>query len=624
MRISFVIAVGALLLAPAPSMAQAARSQGSQGDPDIVLSAADEQLRQERIAVTGDLGFPPLPPVTLDSPRDSILYADRMDFRALSGDGDTLAATASGMVSYFIPKTLTGTDFPEAIEYRLPSTYDGQGAPHPLLVAMHGFGNSKSSCANQSTLDEEAEARGWIYMAPTGLDDQLFGSPICQQHIEVAIQYMLDNFNVDPDRIYMVGFSMGGGIALNFAARHRDPAGIMIAGVGSVSAGLDWTHTYNASPSDLKAWMENPYNFGGSPTGQPFRYQQASVLHNDPATYPVPGTILPDVTMGTNLGGLRTYITYDEADLIPGIISLNEQLDSFLSSLGATVLKTVKDQTVAPGPPGIPAPHSWYVLDEAECLDHLAGVVADRYPAAFEALQDEGGAVSWVVTTPVAADTFTHVDGSVDTVARRIEIADLRNAAAVAVHAQAAGLSGPEPVRVKLTNTGSGSVRVQLTDFSHAPSRLHQWSGGALVTLVDSDPATGSLFVDVGPGAALDVRVVHDPAWTTTLVTSPAPAPLGGTVDFSIDGPETSAGAFLVVSAQEFYTPVESLVMTAFPLPPCVILPLGLDGSGDVVFQVGVPGDPILSGLRLPSQVVTVGGGGALESVSNLWGLRFE
>lgn len=588
-------------------------------------NALDERARQQRIAITGTLGFPPLPPITADSPRNSMLYADRLPYGAPADSGGTLAAT---MTTKWVPSELTGTGFAELIHYQLPDGYTLFGPAHPMVIAYHGFGASASSPAGLSTLDEEANARNWIYVSVTGIDDQLFGTPISQQNTYAAIQYMIDNHNVDPDRLYMVGFSLGAAISANFAARHRDPSGIMIAALGLVSCTGDWVMEYTMADSALQTWMENPFNFDGPPSTELFAYQASSLLHDDTASYPPlsSAVALTSLSMATNLGPVPTYITYDDQDTLPQVPILCEQLDTTLQAVGATTEKVVVSGTVIPGIPPVSGTHSWEVLDEAGLFDFFDGKTANREPADFSAQQDLSAAVSWASTVQDTEGEFTYLDATVNTAAKLITISEVSNADELHVDVSAAGLSGAMPYRVQVTNTGLNPTRLYLTGFPDSPSYMKVPLAGSLITLVDSDPTggptgNGTLSVEIPAGTTSDLKVVHDPTWVTKLTTSPNPASIGASLDFTIDGPPADTNAYLVVAAVEMFTPVDNLLLTAFPGPPSIIRFLPLDAAGDFSFTQTVPNQSTLLGLRFPTQVVTTDAQGTLQTVSNLWGL---
>ncbi len=579
----------------------------------ICSSAVAQQLEPAR----PDLGFAPLPAVPKFGPIDSIFFADRLDLPPAG----TISAS---LVSATLPASFTGTGYGEPIQYQLPDGYSELGAPYPLILAYHGFGGSAASSGNQSMVDEEANERGWIYLSVTGLDDQLFGTPLSQQNTKAAIQWMINNFNVDEDRLFMVGFSVGGGISANFAAIHRDPTDIMIAGIGLVSSTVDWAMEYNLGIPQLQTWMENPFNFSGPPSSNLFDYLSASVLYEDEASYPpTPGTIVEESSLAQNLSNLPIYMTYDVLDFILHVPHVNDDLQMNMASVGNSVLKAVVAGTVYPPDPSIMVPHSWYVLDEDALFDYFDGVSVDRYPSTFYSRQAAGTKVSYVTTTQATAGQFVNVDGDTSVPAKHITLSNVENASMVEVNVGEAGITSL-PMRLTATSADDQGFRLKLTGFTSSPSRLHDFSTNALITGVDSNPSDGSLLVDVPPNSTLDVRVKHDPLWTTVLETSPNPVVAGSSISVSIDAPPSSSLTYFIVSLSELFIPVGSVTITASPLPPSFVRLFALDASGDVGFVNTVPNDPALIGLRFPTQALTLTAGQAFDSVSNLWGLYVE
>jgi dienelactone hydrolase len=342
----------------------------------VMLALASATASQP--SQVGAPNLPALPPYNPRSGHTTILDADRQVVHPSPSRIPAGWGTAT-LVQEVIPEWMTNTGVGEPIEYQLPGQYNDGGPPHPMLVAWHGFGSSAASVAAQTTLDEECNARRWVYLSITGLDDKLFGPPISQRHVDVAIEWMLDRFNVDRDRICMVGFSMGAGAAMNYTARHRDPDGIMIAAVGAIAGNFDWQLTWNIEPL-TRPWLEHAFNFGGPPGEQLFRYQQASSLIHDPDSYPpYPGEIQPIWSMATNLGLVPVYLAWDSGDPMTYLPGENQQFISLLEAQGTPVTSRVVVGTVDPLTRQ-PAAHSWAVLDENELMDVFEAARLDRRP----------------------------------------------------------------------------------------------------------------------------------------------------------------------------------------------------------------------------------------------------
>ena len=571
-------------------------------------------------AQTADLGLPELPPVRADSPRDSLLFADRIE---VGQDNAAYGSYSATVQSGFVDATITGTGFPEFFRFQVPDSYDPLGPGHPMVVAYHGFGGSSQTPSNQSTVDEECNARGWLYMAPTGIDDKLFGAPISQQNTEAAIQYMIDNYNVDEDRIYMVGFSMGGGVTANFASRRRDPDGIMIAAVGMVSATFDWVMEYNEGFPALHDWLTNEYNFGAPPSVDPWPYQQASGAYNVETSYPpFPGTMVDEKSMVLNLEDLPVYITFDSLDGLNHVPLINAKLEQDLSNAGFTTQMRIQTGTVDPNDGVTLVPHSWAVLDEVEMFDFFETHSVDRVPAEFSATQDLGGPVSWVETDQFTPGAFTYVNGDADPQGDALILDGVANATSVSVDGAAAGL-GAMP-RVTATSDDVRSFVLTLGDMPQPPSYLTDATTGLLIPQVDSDPAAQTLSVTVPAGGTQDFDVVHDPEWSAALTTTPNPVSIGAATQVDIDGPAGAFGAWVIVAVEEELLHVKGVTLAAKPVPPAFLFFVPLDGSGDASFPASIPNDPGFSGIRLPVQAIIVDGGQVPLAVSNLWGFEVD
>ena len=584
------------------------RAQGLAG-PD----AAELAERARLIALRGDLGLPPLEPLRADSPMDTMYFADRV--RTPQDQVPTTDTPPGTMLDGNIPAgpNGTGTDKPEPFKYQIPWNYSPGNAPVPMVIGYHGFGMSPASVAASSTLDEEANERGWFYVAPMGIDDVLYGSPVCQQNISASIQWMLDNFSIDPDRLYMVGFSMGGGVSLNYAARHRDPDGIMIAALGIVSATMDWTLEYATNGSLIKSILENPYNFGGTPTAFPFEYQAASSLYFQAGSYPpLPGLLDITASMAVNLGSTPTWVTWDLQDTLPAVLAEEPVLVGVLASLGGSVVS--KPVTGTPVPK-----HSWTVLNEPELFAFLEGKVVNRAPASFEALMDRDERVSWTSVAQATSGAFSHVSGVATVGTRTLSVSNVRNAAVMRVHADVAGILGAAEIHAAAAGNGLASYLLDVCDSDVPPAWLETPATSVMLTGIHSDPAQDGLLVPVPPTGSTSVDAHLEADYVADLSTSPQPALVGGAVTLSLDGPNDATVAYLligVVQAKGFFKGGHvALVQLS---PPTLIAPLPLLPGGQIVAPGALPNDPVLHGVTVLMQAL-LGDPTGFNSISNLW-----
>ena len=121
-------------------------------------------------------------------------------------------------------------------------------APTPLLISVPGYREDKDDGLNRYAV--RGHDLGWLLASPdlrkvgsiSFLWQQYAKSPsLAVQHdIMNLLQYMEEHYNVDRSRIYIAGFSAGGGIAATMAAKYPD----VFAGV------VDY-----AGPTDYVEWQ---------------------------------------------------------------------------------------------------------------------------------------------------------------------------------------------------------------------------------------------------------------------------------------------------------------------------------------------------------------------------------
>lgn len=135
--------------------------------------------------------------------------------------------------SYEFPTT--GESIPYAVF--VPSSYDASRAS-PLIVSLHGLGRSHDWLMGYHGFLDQAEANGYIVVTPLGyIRRGWYGSRALEdmedarnseQDVLNVLQLMRDEFNVDSNRIYLWGHSMGGAGTYHIAAKYPD----LFAGLG--------------------------------------------------------------------------------------------------------------------------------------------------------------------------------------------------------------------------------------------------------------------------------------------------------------------------------------------------------------------------------------------------------
>jgi hypothetical protein len=526
-----------------------------------------------------------------------MVFADRFEVRPSQAAVQQASASNAGqLVNFIVPMSVTGTGKVEFIQYLVPSSYV-PGTPIPLLVAWHGFGNSYKSVSDQTTLDEECEARGWAYLSVTGIDDKLFGPPIAQQNVAAAMGWLSTQVSIDPTRVYGVGFSMGAGCISSFAARHRDPAGPIFAGLGLVSGSYDWTQTWWLEPL-TRQMLENEWNFGAPPNLAPFAYQRVSGMYFTPGSYPPqPGVLQLLKSMAQNLGGTPAWITWDTGDSISYLPAQSAALGNLLTGIGGRTSLHPVSGTVDGD--GNSATHSWAVLDAHALCDYLAPLVAPLKPDAVRALVDEQRRVSWMTITPAAPSSFAGVQGAASGGAGF----DLHDATGVGRVHIAPGAPAPWDLDLQV---GAGQTGWTVAfDDTGTPAGWAEDAPGHGTTNFEFEPDGDGLVLPVTGTSSLTVQV-H--AWDAVLTLLPDPAPTGSISHLRVDAPPGPTLCWLIASMQA--APLSfagSHVLLVQPSAPFVLLTLPLDGAGNLDVQTHIPQDPSLSGTWLLLQIVLPG-----------------
>ena len=122
--------------------------------------------------------------------------------------------------------------------YRLliPESYKA-GRPASLVVALHGMGGDENSMfdAYGGQLKREAERLGFVVVCPKGRDTASMYRGSAEQDVMDVIAEARRDYAIDPNRIYLMGHSMGGYGTWSVAMAHPD----VFAAIGPISGGGD-------------------------------------------------------------------------------------------------------------------------------------------------------------------------------------------------------------------------------------------------------------------------------------------------------------------------------------------------------------------------------------------------
>jgi predicted esterase len=187
------------------------------GSRDALLAAlpsADYRLSLSDLANAGTINF------------------DRIDFRAELKDAvamlddldrgrDPLAARRGDFKKAYRSK-VDNTIQP----YRIfvPAGYDRAKA-HPLIIALHGMGGDENSYFDayaNGAFKLEAEKRGYIVACPKGRQPASLYRGSAEQDVMDVLVEVRRVYNIDPDRVYLTGHSMGGFGTWSVAMHHPE------------------------------------------------------------------------------------------------------------------------------------------------------------------------------------------------------------------------------------------------------------------------------------------------------------------------------------------------------------------------------------------------------------------
>ena len=128
----------------------------------------------------------------------------------------------------------------------VPANYD-PARSYPLVTFLHGFGARGTNNTSQVGVDidgllAECKRRGAFLYAPQSPDGIWQGTPTAASTEQTRMQEMLalarQTYNIDEERLYLTGYSAGGGGAWDTLGRYDNQfaAGVPIAGTYGIAA----------------------------------------------------------------------------------------------------------------------------------------------------------------------------------------------------------------------------------------------------------------------------------------------------------------------------------------------------------------------------------------------------
>lgn len=376
----------------------------------------------------------------------------------------------------------TGTGWQERFLLFIP--YVPAGARAPAVVVFHKFGVSHWDAYYNTTFLTEARNRGWFMIAPLGASGVNFGSLESQVNTRAVLDLVTSIYPVDKNRVYGVGFSMGGGGVASYAARNLDPNRVMFAAICDHTGGVSLSHTYFNETDDndaddnipvFGANLEVPdildYWFEGPPWVYSFNYQRCQSIEINPFT----GQIVPGTDMARNLKHVPTLVWLASDDPFTLMVDQTMAFFGHIQTLNAANILTLAPSTF----------HTWLSLNESLVCDYFAQFTLEL-PTSGNVLADENGVFLRFQIEQDTAFHLTPFTWSVNTVQNQLNINQTTNLRRIAVNALELGLQYSQNLKINVfTSDGTGD-EILLREIPAAPNSLFR----------DGQPATGTYDVE--------------------------------------------------------------------------------------------------------------------------------
>ncbi len=262
-----------------------------------------------------------------------------------------------------------------------------------VVVGFHSFSVSEKQIFLNTDLPFECQRRGWMLIAPYGLKDENFANVGSQNSLRSILFLVHTLLGFNHERIYGVGFSMGGLNAVSYAMRHQDPGEPRFAAVVNHTGTVDMVREYDAADAFRQLRLRNPYHFGVAPSVDPFPYERVS-----PALVLPSGMIDEKNTPISNALHIPFYFHANLADPNVELLANTLELKKYLTSHGATVYENLVVDPLAG--------HSWSTLPMAKALDAVSQHTLPGNPPVLKVSADRLG--RWIYADVLAKPADVH------------------------------------------------------------------------------------------------------------------------------------------------------------------------------------------------------------------------
>lgn len=360
----------------------------------------------------------------------------------------------------------------------------------PLLVMFHGADISEWDCYLNSPIFDEALNRGWYVLAPLGAHQLNFGIPYSQVNIEYALDIFTAILPVNPERIYGLGFSMGGGTMMSYAARHQDPNHARFAALINHTGGVSIANTYWNSSNTFV--FDHELMFNGSPDVYPFLYSQASSLDIDFAT----NLVDPTTDLVRNLAHVPVLNQYATGDPLTYLINQTQVAHSWMQLIpGMEAFLLTPNQQV----------HNWDTIDTNTALNYLYSKTLDTPTAGqHRVLADREATWFHFYVYQDAEGAFTPFRWNCEPGSNRLTIDETENLEKIVVDVYGLGLNTAVNLELVLQTNDASTEIVTLEGYQLSPQEVlrngvadNSWAWDSVsktLTITESDASVATTW----------------------------------------------------------------------------------------------------------------------------------
>jgi len=277
--------------------------------------------------------------------------------------------------------------------------------PKPLLVGLHTWSSDYRQTGSSLPYWQWCRQQGWHFIHPNfrghNRTPQALGSDLAVQDIVDAVAWAKSNAKIDPRRIYLIGVSGGGHMALLMAGRHPEIWAGVSAWCGIVDVAR-WhaEHSIGGKPDRYASEIEQAL---GGPPDTPAR--QADARHRSPLTWlPAARSVPLDIAAGVHDGRKGSVPFRHSLDAYNTVVPTQARLSE---TAIASFYETQKLPARWRAPAADPVYGKWLPVFRAVQDNTRVTIFEGGHEIVHEAalnwlqLQEKGRPVVWDVRNPI-------------------------------------------------------------------------------------------------------------------------------------------------------------------------------------------------------------------------------